>query len=110
MCLFSLKLIVVHTLQTSHPIMPPFQWENNFLFLLIVQHPLWALLKEVKWADKVNIKKQACCAGCRHRPSPDEAPPIGKIVETEIFQEYIITNVTLLFKEITLSGNTNLNI
>ena len=24
-------------------------------------------------------KKQACCAGCRSRPSPAEAPPIGKI-------------------------------
>ena len=24
-------------------------------------------------------QKQACCAGCRRRPSPDEAPPIGKI-------------------------------
>ena len=23
--------------------------------------------------------KQACGAGCRRRPSPDEAPPIGKI-------------------------------
>ena len=23
--------------------------------------------------------KQACCAGCRRRPSPVEAPPIGKI-------------------------------
>ena len=26
-----------------------------------------------------DIIKQACCAGCRRRPSPAEAPPIGKI-------------------------------
>ena len=26
-----------------------------------------------------HISKQACCADCRRRPSPDEAPPIGKI-------------------------------
>ena len=25
-----------------------------------------------------RLVKQACCAGCSHRPSPDEAQPIGK--------------------------------
>ena len=24
-------------------------------------------------------KKQACCTGCKRRPSPNEAPPIGKL-------------------------------
>ena len=27
----------------------------------------------------VNLHKKACCAGCRRRPSPAEAPSIGKI-------------------------------
>ena len=34
---------------------------------------------EMEFKNLLNIHKQACCAGCRRRPSPNEDPPIGKI-------------------------------
>ena len=38
-------------------------------------------------------QKQGCCAGCRRRPSPNEAPPIGKIYR---FSKMAITFVPLM--------------
>ena len=40
------------------------------------------------WASCLGIWKQACCTGCRRRPSPAEAPPIGKI---RLFSKMAVT-------------------
>ena len=53
------------------------QWGHQYSFMsfaAINDYTCYMNLKLYNWWFK-----QACCAGCWRRPSPNEAPPIGKI-------------------------------